>query len=168
MRKKMSVISVIADIATTLASISVLVALLSLKQEAKNARVQAFFYLHGFLATDTLNASRKHIRTTLAHVPYEEWDEKAKSDANNVCASYDQAGILLSTKALDNNTKKRFLESSWGVSIIDQYRLLSDFLDDNQTPYATGREFFEHFKWLNNEAEKYQKKYVQKLKNHQA
>lgn len=57
--------------------------------------------------------------------------------ANRVCASYGQAGILISGKVINPKTAREFLNSSWGISIIDQYECLGNFLNDYQTQTQT-------------------------------
>ena len=84
------------------------------------------------------------MRTELFKKDYSEWSEDDKEQANRVCASYDQAGILLSAGVVNPKTAKGFLSSSWGQSIVDQYESLEPFVNDKQTPTATGREFFHH------------------------
>ena len=147
--------SIWADIATVLTSISLIGAIISLARETRTQNLQSFFYLHGYLSQDEFSKARKAIRTEQFCKLYSSWTEEDKMNANKVCASYDQTGIFLSMGILDKKTMQEFLSSSWGDSIIDQYESLAPFLDDNQTPTQTGREFFRHFAWLYNEAKKY-------------
>jgi hypothetical protein len=95
------------------------------------------------------------VRTELCKKPYADWTDDDKQAANDVCASYDQAAILLAARVLDSGSEKHFLRSSWGKSICHQYELLKDFLDDRQTPTETGREFFRHFGELYAKARRY-------------
>lgn len=81
-------------------------------------------------------------------------DRRGQKSANRVCASYDQAGIMLGAGLLNKKTKREFLRSSWGQSIIDQYNVLQPFLKDMQTPTMTGHDFFKHFVWLYEETKR--------------
>lgn len=141
----MEFISLATQAATVIALISLIAAILSLKRDIRSQNLQSFFYLHRYLSQEEFSIARKKVRTDLSHKPYEQWNEEDKLCANRVCASYDQTGILIAIGALDENTCEQFLSSSWGNSIIDQYEALKPFLDDNQTPHQTGREFFKHF-----------------------
>lgn len=145
----------IANIASILASISIFVAIVSLVREMKSQNLQSFFYLHSYLSQQVFSTSRKRVRTVLHNLPYCEWTDEDHTCANSVCTSYDQTGLLFNTRAIDRRTQEQFLKSSWGQSVIDQYEILTPFLDDKQTPELTGREFFVHFSKLYEYAKKY-------------
>ena len=145
-----------ADVATIVTSISLIVAIVQLIREKGNENTASFFYLHKYLSQEQFSIARKKVRTELFKKPYHEWTDQDKEEANRVCASYDQAGILISAGVVNGKTAKGFLSSSWGRSIVDQYECLADFLNDKQTPSQTGKEFFHHFTWLYNQAKKYQ------------
>ena len=134
-----------ANIAEVLTSISLLATMIQLIREMRTQSWESFFYVHEYLSQDQFGEARKKVRTELYKKEYTEWTEEDKMAANRVCASYDQAGILLSQGLLNKRTRSGFLGSSWGRSIIDQYESLTPFLDDMQTPTQTGREFFHHF-----------------------
>lgn len=138
----------LADVATFFASISILVTIAQMRRELRTQNLNSLFYVHEYLSQEDFSRARKRIRTDLCHLPYESWSPQDRDEANRVCASYDQAGLLLGPGVLDKRTRIVFLESSWGQSIIDQYESLAPFLDDLQTPTRTGREFFEHFSSL--------------------
>lgn len=144
-----------ADVATVITSISLIIAIIQLIREKGNENTESFFYLHKYLSQEQFSTARKRIRTELFKKAYSEWTEDDKEQANRVCASYDQAGILLNS-VVNPKTAKGFLSSSWGQSIIDQYESLTPFLDDKQTPTLTGKQFFRHFTWLYHQAKKYQ------------
>lgn len=131
--------------------------MIQLAREVKSQNLQSFFYLHEYLSSDNFGQARKEVRTTMCKIPYSQWSDEQKTLANKVCASYDQAGILLGVGALDKRTRVFFLSSSWGQSVIDQYETLEPYLNDFQTPTMKGLEFFKHFTWLYNEACKYRK-----------
>jgi hypothetical protein len=111
--------------------------------------------MHQYLAQEVFSAARSRVRKQLVDRPYESWDPDDRAAANNVCASYDQAGLLLSAGILRRDTRHLFLGSSWGESICDQYETLHEFLADKQTPTRTGIEFFKHFAALYSEAAVY-------------
>ena len=144
------------DVATVITSISLVVAIVQLIREKGNENTASFFYLHKYLSQEQFSVARKKVRTELFKKDYATWSEDDKEQANRVCASYDQAGILLSAGVVNPKTAKGFLSSSWGQSIVDQYESLEPFLNDKQTPTATGKEFFHHFTWIYNQAKKYQ------------
>ena len=145
-----------ANIAEVVTSISLVIAIIQLIREKGNENTSAFFYLHQYLSQEQFSAARKKVRTELFKKDYVEWTEEDKEQANRVCASYDQAGILISAKVINPKTAKGFLNSSWGIRIMDQYECLDKFLSDYQTPTQTGKEFFHHFTWLYEEAKKVQ------------
>ena len=145
-----------ANIATVITSVSIFIALVQVLREVKGQDAQAFFYLHEYLSQNEFSDARKKLRTELFNKPYDEWNGEDFNCANKVCSSYDQAGILISSGIINKKIKTGFLSSSWGRSIIDQYEILTDFLDTKQTPTLTGREFFKHFTWLYNESKRYQ------------
>lgn len=148
-------LSILAQFATVLTGASIFFAMLQLSREFRVHNLQSLFYLHQYLSQIELGRSRKRVRTELFDKPYVHWSDEDKQAANSVCASYDQAGILLSAGILDNKTCRSFLSSSWGESICDQYEALKPFLDDKQTPSKIGREFFNHFSWLYRAASTY-------------
>lgn len=145
-----------ANIAEVITSVSLIFAIIQLIREKGSENTSAFFYLHQYLSQEQFSIARKKVRTELFKKNYEEWTEDDKEQANRVCASYDQAGILISGKVINPKTARGFLSSSWGISIIDQYECLDDFLSDYQTPAQTGKEFFHHFTWLYEQAKKNQ------------
>ena len=145
-----------ADIATVATSISLIIAIIQLIREKGNENTASFFYLHKYLSQEQFSIARKKVRTELFKKEYGSWTDDDKEQANRVCASYDQAGILISAGVINPKTTKGFLSSSWGRSIVDQYECLDDFLNDLQTPSQTGKEFFHHFTWLYQQAKKYQ------------
>lgn len=147
-----------ANIAEVVTCISLVIAIVQLIREKGSENTSAFFYLHQYLSQEQFSAARKKVRTELFRKEYSEWSDEDKEQANRVCASYDQAGILISGKVINPKTAKGFLNSSWGTSIIDQYECLHSFLDDFQTPTQTGKQFFHHFTWLYEQAKKIQGK----------
>jgi hypothetical protein len=134
-----------AQIGEIITGLSIVVLILSFRNELKSQRLQSLLYLHQYLAQDDLSAARRAVRTRLFKVPYGEWTDDDKIIANRVCASYDQAGILITSGAIDSKYAQALLSSSWGESICDQYEALAHFLDHQQTPRKTGREFFRSF-----------------------
>lgn len=147
-----------ANIAQVITSISLVIAIIQLIREKGKENTSAFFYVHQYLSQEQFSVARKKVRTELFKKDYSEWTDEDKEQANRVCASYDQAGILISGKLLNPKTAKEFLNSSWGISIIDQYESLDSFLNDYQTPTQTGKEFFHHFTWLYEQTKKVQGK----------
>lgn len=136
-----------------ISALAIVVAVIQLTREVRSSSVQSLFYLHQYLAQDTFSHARKVVRTQLCNKPYADWTGEDRDAANRVCASYDQAGLLMGTGVIPKRVKRLFLASSWGNSICDQYESLVPFLDDQQTPTLTGREFFRHFSWLYLEAQ---------------
>ena len=147
-----------ANIAEVITSISLVVAIVQLIREKGNENTSAFFYLHQYLSQEQFSIARKKVRTELFKKDYAEWTDEDREQANRVCASYDQAGILISGKVINPKTARGLLNSSWGISIIDQYESLENFLNDYQTPTQTGKEFFHHFTWLYEQTKKIQGK----------
>ena len=146
-----------ADVATVVTSISLVFAIVQLIREKGNENTASFFYMHKYLSQEQFSLARKKVRTELYKKDYAEWTDEDKEQANRVCASYDQAGILISSGVVNKKTTKGFLSSSWGRSIVDQYESLEPFLSDKQTPTQTGKDFFHHFTWLYFQAKKHQK-----------
>ena len=54
-----------ADIATVIASVSIVIALVQLVREMQGQNAEAFFYLHEYLAQDQFGEARKKVRTEL-------------------------------------------------------------------------------------------------------
>lgn len=131
-----------------LSGIGVIFVGLALIWQRRSVRHQSLLHLHQYLAQDAFSASRHRVRTELYQKPYGNWNDRDKDDANSVCASYDQAGLLISNGTIDKKTTNSLLESSWGESVCDQYEALTPFLSDYQTPNKTGYEFFFHFTGL--------------------
>lgn len=144
-----------AQWATIITSISILIAMIQLLREARAQNLQSFFYLHEYLSQNELGDCRRTVRTVLYKKPYQTWNEDDFRTANYVCASYDQAGILIDAGVINKKTKIAFLRSSWGQSIIDQYEALDNYLNDMQTPTQSGYDFFVHFGKLYAEAKRY-------------
>lgn len=139
----------LADIANIVASVSVFIAVISLAKEIKNQNIQSFFYLHEYLSQDHFSEARRQVRKKIYKKSfYSDYSEKELEFANRVCASYDQAGIIIKTKMINKNIVNEFIKSSWGRSIVDQYCSLKLFLDEQQTPNKIGRDFFEHFTYI--------------------
>ena len=147
-------------LALALAAIALCVTVFRLVNERKGERHHAFFYLHEHLAKSEFSVARRRVRTALWRKEYSEWDDEDREMANRVCASYDQAGILILDKAIDAKSAERFLRTSWGESICDQYEALQDFLNDWQTPWKRGKDFFVHFGRLYKMARRYHRKRI--------
>lgn len=134
-----------ADVGQMLSGFALLIAVIALIREMRSQNLQSLFYLHQYLAQDDFSEARRRVRTRLHAVAYGAWTEIDRAAASKVCASYDQAGLLLSAGVLSDRTRKLFLDSSWGESVCDQYEALRPFLAEQQTPTRTGVEFFKHF-----------------------
>ena len=147
---------VAADVATVITSVSLIITIIQLIRERGNENTASFFYLHKYLSQEQFSVARKKVRTELFKKDYSCWTEEDREHANRVCASYDQAGILISSGVVSKKAARGFLSSSWGQSIIDQFESLSPFLNDMQTPTLTGKQFFRHFEWLYRQAKKHQ------------
>lgn len=154
----MEYLNIAAQVASILTGLSLIVFVFQLTKEMRGQNLQALFYLHQYLSQDEFSLARYKNRTELCKKHYTDWSEDEKKIANKVCASYDQAGLLISLDIMNKKTKKSFLKSSWGISICDQYRILEEYLNDKQTPNKTGRDFFYHFSELNEMAIQYQGK----------
>lgn len=134
-----------AELGSALAGFSVFFAVWQLTKEMRGQNLQSLFYLHEYLAQEAFSSARRLVRTELYARPYAEWVQSDRAAANDVCASYDQAGLLLSAGILRHDTRRLFMSSSWGESICDQFEALHEYLGDQQTPTHTGSEFFRHF-----------------------
>ncbi len=152
-----------AQIATIITGLSVILVALSLFTQIKDQRLHSVFYVHEFLSQEQFSLARRHVRTTLHNKSYLEWSDEDRVAANRVCASYDQAGILILGGVINRATAKVLLRSSWGESICDQFEVLRPFLLDLQTPTKTGLEFFRHFAELYAMTCRYQKRKQVKL-----
>jgi hypothetical protein len=147
----------LANVTEIVASLSLIAVVIQLIRDKRTQNLEAFFYLHGYLAQDELSVARKKVRTELNYKDYADWTDEDRAFANKVCASYDQTGMLMEMKVIDKKTGEAFLHSSWGQSIVDQYEALLPFLGEKQTPILTGKEFFKHFTILYEKAKKYNK-----------
>lgn len=145
----------LADLGSAIGGIGLLIAVVALVKQLRAQNLQSLFYLHQYLAQDAFSAARQRVRTRLHAVAYGDWTDDDKAAANKVCSSYDQAGLLIGAGVLAKDTRKVFLSSSWGESVCDQYESLEPFLDAQQTPTRTGREFFAHFTALYTEASQF-------------
>jgi len=124
----------------------------------ENQQIQRFFYLHQYLAAKHFADARYHVRQIpLTRKTYKEWGELDKINANLVCSSYDQAGLLLlETRLLESKWLKSFLDSSWSVSICQQYEfLLNTYLKEEKIGSKTAEVYFKHFRSLYDEAKTY-------------
>lgn len=148
------IISAIANIAT---SVGLIITIIVFITQIKQSNTDTFLYVHQYLSQSEFSEARKYIRTQLTNLPYAHWEETDKNNANIVCSSYDQAGILITSNIISKKYRKIFLKSSWGESIVHQYEKLSPYLDNEQAPGLTGREFFVHFKTLYEQAKIYHK-----------
>lgn len=146
------------QLASILTGISVIFVALQFIKSVKSQNLQSFFYIHQYLSNNTFGKARHTVRKELAKKAYSEWKEDDMGQVNKVCSSYDQTGILISMGVLDKKTKAKFLASSWGESICDQFEILEEFLNNYQTPNKKGKDFFVHFEELYNEAKCYHRK----------
>lgn len=151
----MEYLNIAAQLGTALAGFSLIFVVIQLTREMRGQNLQSLFYLHQYLSQDEFSIARHLIRTELFNKPFNKWSDTDKKFANKVCASYDQAGLLISAGIMNKDTKELFLKSSWGESMCDQYESLRDYLDAKQTPNKTGKEFFHHFSDLYTMAAKY-------------
>ncbi|MBB5519494.1 DUF4760 domain-containing protein [Amphiplicatus metriothermophilus] len=122
----------VANIASTFAAAGVLIALWRVSHDIRTRNQQSFFYLHQYLSQEEFSVARRELRTRLHKLDYSQWTPEDKGFANRVCASYDQAGILITGGIVDARSADVFLRSSWGESICHQYEILKEYLDDAQ------------------------------------
>lgn len=141
-----------AVIAQSIAALAIVIAMVQLAREIRTRNFQALYYLHKYLSQDHLSRARHRLRTELLDKRLADWTDEDREAANRVCASYDQAGFLISERVLPRGTKSAFLRSSWGDSICDQHDILRDYLHSRLTPTLTGQAFFRHFQYLYREA----------------
>lgn len=147
-----NILTIGVQVSTILTSITVFVMILQLRSDTKDQDLQYLFYLHEYLSNSEFTGARHLVRTELFSKPYDQWVSSDKIAANQVCASYDQAGLLISEGVLNKKTVSLFIKSSWGESICDQFEILRPYLDDQLTPHTTGRRFFRHFDTLYRQA----------------
>lgn len=133
------------QIANILTGITVFIMIVQLRNQGRDQDIQSLLYLQEYLSKDDLNRARYMIRTELCSKQYGQWSAPDKETANKICASYDQAGIIVTEGIVSKKAATLFLKSSWGESICDQYEALKPYLDEFQTPHKTGTEFFRHF-----------------------
>lgn len=150
----MQTLQIAADIGTILAGLVTFVAIIALVRELRAQRLQSLFYLHQYLSQIGFSDARQKVKKDLANISYINWRTEDHASAGNVAASYDQAGILILT-VLDHQLRKAFLSSSWGESVCHQYEILAPFLEDEQAPGKSGRQFFRHFGELYRTAKPY-------------
>ena len=147
----------IRDVAAVLAALfTVVLVAVQIRNSVHEKRMQGLLYLHEYLSREEFSTARREVRSRLKDIPYEVWskDEKNCEYANRVCVSYDQAGILVLNEIIHRPKADQFFSSSWGDSVIHQYRILEEYLSHQKVPNsdssagddeATGREFFRHF-----------------------
>lgn len=134
------------SIATIVAAISATIAVFALWRQIRQQNLQSFYYIHQYLSLEEFRSARHLLRTKQHGKSISDLAEpEYRQAANAVCASYDQAGILITIGGIDRNSRELFLSSSWGESVCDHYEMLASYLDTKQTPQKSGREFFRHF-----------------------
>jgi hypothetical protein len=126
-----------------------------MKEEKRSWGVQRFTYLHEFLSDERYAKARYRLRK--ARKNGETYNPNEHDDPmDTVCACYDQAGlILLDADYIEDFDRSKFLKSSWGNSIIEQYEIIRQFEIEREAanggnapnPYST-QDFFEHFRNL--------------------
>ncbi len=145
--------SFLAGLAGLIAIIAIIVAYKQHRQQIRDSDLHALFYVHGYLADERFAKARREVRSSLCSKPFKDWGEDEYEAADLVATSYDQAGILFNLGVVSDESKQRFLESSWGRSICDQWEVLDqDWLDEHKVVGRPARDFFIHFEGLYEDA----------------
>lgn len=126
-------------------TIGVIIAAVTLYKHWRVAQIQNFFYLHNLLSRQEYAAARRKMREYGKSPRFRKdktFPKSLKESADLVCASYDQAGILIEAGLLSSRDRRKFYESSWGQSIVEQFEWLRLYLNE---PGKDRIEFFRHF-----------------------
>lgn len=115
---------------------------------------QKFFYVHEFLTHPRYFEARRHVRTKMHEntgkfANLSKWIDQDFEHADIVCATYDQAWLLLKSGAFLNDGHRREFLETWGKSICSQYEALQ--------PYIERDSFFDGFSRLYEEARAHRK-----------
>jgi hypothetical protein len=119
---------------------------LGIQEDQKYA--EGLFHMHQILMTPDFVKARRYMRTNrqrLREKKVEDWCSEDLQNADLVCASYDQAGVLTKAGLLSKKNRDEFFGSSWGDSIVDQYEGLAPYLDAEAAGGQPYRAFFRHF-----------------------
>ena len=79
------------------------------------------------LRHDKFSVARHLVRTDLYTKDYKDWDTEERKVANKVCASYDQAGMLIAAGILNKATKEIFLSNYPNTGIVKKGGILEVF-----------------------------------------
>ena len=98
------------------------------------ARGQNFFTLINFLQDSALRDARAAVLEELSMKSYpDEWTDDDRKQASRVCSSYDAALIAYEKGWID----RKMFEENYGPSIRNCYRVLKDFVEDQQKHRGT-------------------------------
>jgi len=132
--------------------ISVLIAIHQIIEMRLATYATAFNIVMGILQTDKRRNERKLVMEILSKKPMESWSLEDISAAENVCQSYDTAGIMIRNKMLPVN----IIADSWGNSIRTTWKILAPFIEQRREK-NNSTEYWDDFEWLAKQANKYHK-----------
>jgi hypothetical protein len=143
-----------AQIATVLASMSIIFAVVAYRREIRGQNLQGLFYLHQYLAQEHFAEARRISLTRLAHVPFGEWTDDDLKQAYRLCLSFEEAALLLGGEVLNDRGRELMLRSFWGATVCLHHGIVKDYLAAKISPTMTGAEYFPNFVQLHTEAVK--------------
>jgi hypothetical protein len=115
---------------------------LQLRAMKNTSKAQNILSLISFLNSKENHDARKHILSNLALKEFNMWDENDRSEASQVCASYDTAGLLIHNGIVE----KAIIIENWGPSILKCHDILAPFIKELRS--NMGPRYWDDFDWL--------------------
>ncbi len=146
-------VGAIASVAYTVAFI---VSLVFIYRQLRHMRVSTMATAFSKALDILQNEDRRNDRRivfALEPVPLQQWTEEQKRAGERVIHSYDQVGTMIRARMFD----KELIVDSWGNSLRRAKPLLMPLVEEYRVQWSAN-EIWDGFKWLCDEAEKFQKK----------
>jgi hypothetical protein len=142
----------LANIGQVIGSLAIVLLLYQLRATKRAEIGRNSIELLKYLQQEQIQSARRQVITRLRGKPLDQLNDEDSAAAGTVCASYDQAGVLIKRGIVD---KTMFLHT-WGASIVVTRFILSSFIE--QRRQEMGATYYEHFDWLRDQAQKYHKR----------
>ncbi len=120
--------------------------------ELRNSRqLDAFINLIQVLQKEDIREARRILIEKVAKKEYKDWSLDERKQSERVCHTYDTAGIMSSKKHIDG----KLVVANWHDSITKCWEAAKPMIMEHRK--ERGKDFWDNFEELYNEAVKYEK-----------
>jgi hypothetical protein len=127
------------------------------------ARGQAFAFAAGIIQSDRVRMARRLVFKLLRDKDFTLWSPAEQAQAEIVCHSFDQIGIMIK----NGMVKPQTLIDGWYASIVESWKILEPFIRSRRKEFGA-ENLGAGFRYLFDEVKKIKKAEAERLANYQS